>query len=563
MSAAPDLIKHLDRTLADLKQRRLDREGEWQQIADYFAPSKDFTVQVKPGQLRRRRLTSSVPAVARARSAALFAGYLVDPVQPFVLPNVEQDLVAAGLPAEVDDEARDYLANVGWQIFGRMMSTKSGFLAGVAGAIDEAVTFGAGVLWNGRKRGAGPRYRNRPLRSCWLAEDDEEGLIDTLYYEFCWPLWRVIRRWPAAAKLEGWDTTGMSEAQAEARLREEVTLVHVVEPRNGGRVGAVREAKPYAEYYASLEKKALLEEGGYDTFPFSVPRLNPIPGSAYGRGLCWSALPDAMALSWLQQMTEQGVANRVDPPLMAPARMFGKALDRRAGALNFYDSAGLGFMSAREAIQRLDVSGDVNVGVEYMRFLTQNVEQALFTDWMRLRETGQMTAEEVIERRELRLRAMSALIPGVDRQLMASSADRTLAILVAEGQLGEAPRSIAGRSVEWDYAGPLARAQQRHVSEGMTRLFEQALVASKIDPAAGYVIDVPEAIRASAEAYGAPVGALRSREAVAQRIAADMERQAAAEQIQAAQGMATTLRDGGQGLLNVKQAVNDDAAQAA
>jgi hypothetical protein len=29
------------------------REGEWQQIADYFMPRKDFTCTPAPGQLRR------------------------------------------------------------------------------------------------------------------------------------------------------------------------------------------------------------------------------------------------------------------------------------------------------------------------------------------------------------------------------------------------------------------------------------------------------------------------------------------------------------------------------
>jgi hypothetical protein len=182
---------------------------------------------------------------------------------------------------------------------------------------------------------------------------------------------------------------------------------------------------------------------------------------------------------------------------------------------------------------------------------------------MRLRESGTMTAEEVRERRELRLRSMSALIPGVDRDLMGADADRTLEIMVAEGHLPDAPQSVAGIDVDWDYAGPLARAQQRQQGEAMTRLFEATMIAAKIDPTAPMVLDVAEGLRAIAEAEGAPVGLLRSREDYAERVAAQMERQDTAESLQATQAAATAVRDGGQGIANLVAANNGGQLQAA
>lgn len=537
-------IAHFDRTLADLKAQRLPQERAWQTIADYFAPTKDFTIAANPGELRRRRLTSSVPAVAARRCAGMLAGYLIDPSQPFIKPNAARGLIAAGRNPELGDESRDYLDTLEWQIFDRMMLPKSGWLTSVAVACFELVCFGTGIVWTGRQRGFGPRYQSRPLRSCWIAQDDM-GQVDTLYYEFTLPLHRVFKRFPLAKLVDGWKDA------SEAKLRETITLLHVVEPREGGQRNAVATRKPWGEYYLCLDKKVVLEESGYESFPFSVPRLDPAAGSAYGTGLCWHVLPDAMALSALQQDTENAVALRVAPPLMYPARMFGRPLDRRSGAANQYDAAGLGFQSAREALQKLDIAGDVGVGVDYQKLLIQNIEQGLFSDWLRLRDSGDMTAEEVRERRDLRLRSMSSFIPGVDRDLMGNAADRTLDVMYAEGMLADPPAALAGTEVDWDYAGPLARAQMQQGAEGLSRLFETALMAQKLDATAPYVLAVEEGLRSIAEAYGAPLGSLRSRQAVAEHRAAEAERQDAADSIALAQGAATTTRDAGQGIANL------------
>ncbi|WP_332772947.1 portal protein [Phenylobacterium sp.] len=543
MTMAED-IAHYSRTLADLKAQRLSREGEWQQIADYFAPRKDFNIAANPAELRRRRLTSSVPAVAARRCAGMLAAYLVDPSQPFIKPNADRGLIAAGRDPGLDAGARDYLDTVEWAVFDRMMLPKSGWLSAVSRLCLELVTFGTGILWTGRERGFGPTYQARPLRSSWIAENDR-GQVDTVYYEFTLPLWRVFKRWENARLVDGWADADENAQQAL------VTLLHVVEPRKGGEKGAAQLRKPFREAYVCLDKKVVLEESGYDSFPFSVPRLDVEPGSVYGTGLCWHVLPDAIALSALQQATENAVDLRVNPPLLYPARMFGKALDRRAGAVNAYDAAGLGFQSAREALQKLEVAGDANIGEGYMRLLIQNIEQGLFTDWMRLRESGQMTAEEVIERRELRLRSMSSFIPGVDRDLMGNAADRTLDVMYAEGQLPTPPESLAGTEVDWDYAGPLARSQMQRQAEGLGRLFNLALVAQKLDPSAPYVLAVDEGLRAVAEAYGGPIGTLRSRKDVEAYRAAQAEREEAAESLALAQQAATTARDGGQAIASL------------
>lgn len=544
--------KALQRHFDDLRQTRIStgRDAEFQLIADVFLPRKDFLLPQKPTELRRRRLTSSVPAVALRRGAGLGMAYAISNTQPFIKANVARGLVAAGRRTELEPEATDYLSDVEWSVFDAMSLPQSGFISSSARLWPELYAFGTAVQWVGRKRGFGPSYQTRPLRACWI-EEGEDQKVETLFYQFTLPLWRAVERWPDHG-IQKW--TDDMASDNEAKAREPVTIVHAVYPRKGGEAGAFANAKPWAEVYWCPKEGKVLAERGYDSFPYAVPRLDVEDGSAYGTGLAWWVLPEALVLHSLQQGIETAVELKNNPPLMVPKRMFGKALDRRAGAVNQYDGAGLGFQNASEAIQKLDIAGDVAVAADYMRRLEQNIEQAFFTDWMRLREAGTMTAEEVRERRDLRIRAMSAFVPGIDRDWMGPVADRTLEVMAEEGMLKAPPAQLARVDVDWDYNGPLAIAQKAGQFESIQRAHQLALQAKEIDPSSVYVYAIEEGLRAAGEALALPPETMRSRKQVAELRARDEQARQLAENAELMKQAGQALQASGQGAANLATA---------
>lgn len=548
ISVKPADFKALDRMLAELKQARMLRESEWQTIADVFMPRKDFTLPQRPTELRRRRLTSSVPGMALRRGAALLIAHLINHTQPFVKANVDRGLVAAGRLTDLDGESRDYLGKVEWATFDAMMLPESRFLSSASRLALELYAFGSGVQWTGRKRGFGPKYMTRPLRACWFSVN-EDGDVDTLFFQYTLPLYKAVEAWPDHGS-EKW----ARDVADEAKARLHVTIVHAVYPRLGGVEGAEVRAKPFAEVWFCQDIKTVLDERGYDTFPYAVPRLGVEEGSAYGTGLAWNVLPEALVLHNLTQMAENAVGLKADPPLMIPKRMFGKPIDRRMGAVNHYDGAGLGFQSADKAIQRLEIAGDVNVASAWLQRLEQNVEQAFFIDWMRLRESGQMTAEEVRERRDLRIRTMSGFVPDIDRDWMGRTADRTLSVMVDEGRLRDAPRQLAGVEVDWDYAGPLAIAQLRGQVDAFTTAVQVGQQVREMDPGAVYVLNMEEGLREVGEALALPPGTMRSRKEVAALRARDEQAQELAQNAAMAKEAAQALQASGQGAANLATA---------
>ncbi|PZQ63361.1 MAG: hypothetical protein DI570_09215 [Phenylobacterium zucineum] len=546
ISVQPADFKALDRMLGELKQARMQREQEWQTIADVFTPRKDFSLPQRVGELRKRRLTSSVPAMSLIRGAAMLVGQIVSQTQPFVRANVDRGLLSAGRPSELDAEARDYLGKVEWQVFDAMLLPESRFLTSASRVAIELFAFGSAVQWTGRKRGFGPKYQTRPLRACWFSEN-EDGDVDTLFYCFTLPLWACERRWGAAALPQKW----RDDLADDAKARKHKTIYHAVYPRLGGVDGAEARAKPFAEVYFTQDDQHVLAESGYDTFPYAVPRINVEEGSCYGTGLAWRVLPEALVLHSLTQMTENAVGLRANPPLLLPKRMFGKAIDRRMGAVNYYDGAGLGFQNASDAVQKLDIAGNVEVAAAWLARLETNVEQAFFVDFLRLRDSGNMTAEEVRERRRLRIGAMAGFVPEIDRDWMGRSADRTLDVMVAEGMVRNPPRSLSGVAVDWDYAGPLAQEQLRGQVDAFELAARLALETRDLDPSAAYALNIEEGLRSVGEALALPPAALRGRKEVAELRARDEQARAMAENAEIAETAARALQAGGQGAANI------------
>ena len=533
-----------------MRSARVDFDRKWQLASDYILPRRDFSITQRPNQLRPHRVTSSVATNANNRMAALMLAYTFDPTRPFLLPNVKRGLVASGRNTDLEPESQDYLSAVTWDIYSHMTLERARLMLRFNSMLKEFCCFGNGVIFTGRKRGFGPYYQTRPVQACWWGES-EEGEIDTLYFKMMLPLWRVFQRFPKAREVSGW--AQHDEKRSDMEL---TSIILACRPRDGGVKGAVRENKPFAYVAIAEEKGAIIERSGYDSFPYSVYRYDIAPGNAYAEGPGCQVLPDVMVLNHLQQAIENAASQKAMPPLAMPARMFSKLLDRRPGAANLYNPAGLGLARADQAIIKLDFTGDISFAVDFKKTLTDDIELGYFVDWLRLREAGDMTAEEVSERRDMRLRGMASIVANLGAP-MTTLGDRTLDILNAEDLLAPAPQQLGGVAVDWEYAGPLAVAQLRGTVQGTLQLINARALVVKDDPAAAEAVDLEECLRVIAEGLATPPKVMKGRVEVAALREMMAKRQQQQEDTAKAAQLAAAGKDAGAGMQNLVGAAND------
>lgn len=553
----------------EMQAARRAFEPGWQMVSDYFYPSTNFTVTAGTPVVRRnRRIVTNLPRVAAKQAAALFIAYAIDTTQPFLAPNVSRGLARAGRNVwRRDGEGRkialspaslDYLDDLRWQIFDAQMLPQSGFVSAIARCGLEFLTFGNAVRWTGGKRGFGPRTVHVPLKQAWWQRNEEDE-VDTLVRKFVMPLHRVPRKYPNAS-----DHPALAEKLKDPKKAQEpVTVLHLVEPRHGGVAGAVGTRKPFADLCFLPDFDWFeVKEGGYDSFPYQVAGMDAWEGSPYCTGLGYDALPDAMALNHFSGGMERAIDLINDPVLFAPTRLFGNRLDRRPGQVNSYDPVNLGFQSLKDAIQKADIAGDPSWAERRVAQLTDNIERVFFGQFTNLRDAANVTAEEIRERRDLRQRAMSYLVPSFDRDLFGKGADRELEALIAEDLVPPPPAELSGVDVDWDYAGPLAKAQMRTQVDGALMLFDAAARAQQFDDTAGDVVAVHEALRTISDSLGNAPGMVNSRELVAEKAA---QREAAAEQElenETNTADATAVRDAGQGIASLMNAGQPEAMAA-
>ena len=536
------------RQFQSLQAERVDYDVKWQLVSDYILPRRDFTVTKRPNQLRPHRVTSSVATNSNTRMASMVLTYAIDTSRPFMLPNTQRGLATAGRPTELDDASINYLGDLSWNVFDHMLRPKAQLLLRQASMLKEFCAFGCGVIWTGRRRGFGPYYNGRPVQACWWAEN-EGGEIDTLYYKFMLPMYRVFERWPDGAR-QAWP-----DYDPQHNEQELTSILMACQPRQGGKAGAVPEAKPWAMVTIALDKNVIVEESGYDSFPYAVYRYDPMPGAAYAEGPGCQVLPDVMVLNHLMQAIENCASQKAQPAIAVPARMFGKRLDRRPSAINAYNPQGLGLMRADQAIIKLDMSGDPTDAIQVAKDLIVNIETGYFNDILQLRETGDMTAEEVNARTDMRLRGLASIVANYGAP-MTSLADRSMEIMLEEGSIPPPPAMLAKAEVDWEYAGPLQIAQLRGNVQSALQLINARGLVFQQDQDAAAAVDLEETLRVIHASLGAQPRTLMSRQFVQQQRAARAH--AAQQQADAAKlgAVAKAASDGGAGAKSAMDAIS-------
>jgi len=492
MAQVSPLIVQLDRRYKTLQSQRSNWERHWQELADYMLPRKaDITKKRTQGDKRTELIYDGTAIHSVELLSSSLHGMLTSPSTPwFSMRYREPSLQNNDLANEWLELCLDQM----YQHFNR-----SNFQQEIHELYYDLVVFGTAALYiEGDAEGL--RFSSRHIAEICISED-ANGKVDTVYRKF---------KMSARAMMQRFGESNVP-AQVVKDIKgdpyKEHEIVHAIYPRSETK-GRMAKDKPIASVYYHADTRMLLSEGGFDDFPFMVPRFVKDSVSTYGRSPAMNALPDVKMLNKMSEVTIRAAQKQIDPPLMVPDDGFMLPVRTTPGSLNFYRSG------TRDRLEPLNIGANNPLGLNMEEQRRNSIRQAFYVDQLLMSQGPAMTATEVLQRNEEKMRLLGPVLGRLQSELLQPLISRSFALLLRNGLLPAAPEQLQGQDIDIEYVSPLAKAQRLTDLQSMLRGFEVMMQVAEIAPVMDY-LDSDKLVQYLVEVTGIPARVIRGDEEVA------------------------------------------------
>lgn len=524
----------------------------WQDLANHLQPNRaDYITDRTPGQRLMTFIYDSVPMWALESFAAGMHSLLTSPTLRWFVLKCENDRlnampdVSAWLDAVSDTMYRSYnsprqnFASQSFQLYEDL-----GCIGTSAMAILESPT-------------SGTLYSCRHMKECVIDQNDEDR-TDTLIRSWEYTAKQAVQAWGNAA---GESVVKALEKTPERKFR----FVHSVRPRmqrDPQRADKMHMA--WQSRYINVADKTTIGEGGFNEFPYAVPRFSVRTGEKYGRGYGWTALPDIKMLYEMKKTILKAAQKVVDPPLMVPDDGFMMPIKTVPGALIWYRAG------QQQMIQPLKTEGEVQLGQVMLQALQQQILRIYHVDWMLMptdpsdpASAGKgVTATFTLHQRDQQMQMMSPMLARMQSEFLGPLIDRDFALKWRQSvrmRFGPGspfpppPAALQRQPLRVEYVSPIAIAQRSSQLDSVMRLVQTQMQLMQADPTMPHVVDGEGVLRLAARDLNTPALALKS----PQVLAAEQQAQAQAqEQINGhaqLQSLAKTAKDGSAAVASLAQ----------
>ncbi len=495
--------QELVRRFSKLKSARGTWETHWQEIADYVLPRRaDIVTKFSKGEKRTERVFDSSAINAAELLASSLHGMLTNAASPWFMMNYKEP----GLNA--DDKAMEWLEECTKQMY--VVLNRSNFQQEIHELYQDLITFGTAGMMIEQDEDKVLRFSTRHISEIYIQEN-EFGRVDTVYRKF-----KMSAK--GAVSLFG-DVSKKITKLSEAEPYEEIDLLHVVYPRedrNPNKIDAKNKA--FASIYCDPEDNTLLGEGGYDEFPYVVPRFVKSSIETYGRSPAMTALPDIKMINKMSETLIKAAQKVIDPPLLVPDDGFMLPIRTVPGGLNFYRSG------SRDRIEPLNTNANIGIGVEYEEQRRDAIRKAFYVDQLLLAQRVNMTATEVLQRNEEKMRMLAPVLGRLQGEMLQPLITRCFNIMLKMNMFPVPPESLQGQTIDIEYTSPLARSQRTGDITAASRMLEMLAPLSQMAPVFDY-LDVDKFVKHTQEVLGVPAKIMKSDAEVA-----EIRQQRAAEQ---------------------------------
>ena len=478
-----------------MKAERINWENHWQEVTELFLPRKDDIYKSRtPGEEKNNRLYDSTPEHANELLASALHSMLTN-------PSLIWFMLTSGL------EKLDMLPEVKMWMQDSVKIlidtfNRSNFQPQIHEVYLDLPSLGTAPLCIEEDDETDVRFLSVPIY-CVYVDENNKGIIDTVFREYKWTVKQIVDEF-------GKDVLPQEFVNSKIETQEKFTILHCILPRKDVLLDKRISKKslkraPWASFHILLEDKSILRESGYHEFRYAVPRWNLISGEKLGRSPAMKSLPDARMLQAVMKTTIRGAQKAIDPPVQIADDGQYRPFRSTPGGVNYV-------RQGSDGIRPILTGARPDIGEDFMEGIRNRIRQAFYIDQLQLSEGPQMTATEVRQRTEEKLRLLGPILGRLHNELLKPIIDTTFSILQRKGKLPPLPaalKEMGGRELEITYLSAIARVQRTSESQNLILALQDVAPLLENDPTILDNIDGDKAFRHAADLRGIPEKILR------------------------------------------------------
>lgn len=518
-----------------LKSRRANFDTIHQDIIDFCIPTKsDVLIQRHIGQSKTDRIFDSTGSFGINLLSNFIQGSVFNQQSRwFVLKHRDEAINA-------NTEAADWLHDTSIRML--LALRQSNFYAASLEMIQDWVAFGNGALMieSLMQRGVWRMRFTAPPVGSYVFSEGEAGIVDKFIRKVQIPAREAVARFPKLSDER--------KTLAEKDPFRQIDFLHAIFPREwkGYQERKIRGAKdmPFSSCWVDLEKKALVDEGGFEEFPGAVARWSVLAGEAYGRGPGELALPDVKTLNRADEMAMVAWGKVLDPPLKVQrGSVIGTISHKPGGQTIMTDINRIAPMFEGtkwdvHSLNREDKRKQI-LQVFHVNEILQLVA----------RESPQMTAFEVNARLRLLQQILGPTFGRFESEALGPIIDRVFGLMLRQNKFAEIPEIFqeSDGQLDVEYEGPLARSQRDDEILAYQAFTADVVQLAQLDPKVTTVLDPMKMAKELATIRGVQQ-VIRSDEEIDEILAAAAEQQAQQQQVASGMALAESVSKLGPGL---------------
>ena len=463
-----DLARKLKDNLSRLMEKRRNFESHWQEVSDFMLPRKaEITKDRARGDKRHAKIFDSSATHALELLAASLHGMLTSSANRWFALRFKETLL------NESDEAKEWLEDATERMY--VSFARSNFQQEIFECYHDLIAFGTACLLIEEDEEDVLRFSARHIKELYIQEN-KKGFVDCIYRRFKMPVEAVIEKF-------GIDNVSRETQNIFKKSPfEDIDLVHVVKPRSVfDNKKMDKQNMPFQSIYFEYQSGHILKLGGFKENPYIVSRYLKSSTEIYGRSPGMNALSEVKVLNKMVEHSLKAAAKQIDPPLLVPDDSMLSPIRMSPGSINYYRSG------SRDRIETLQIGQASSVTLNSENQRRDAIAKMFHVDQLLITENRNMTATEVLQRNEEKMRILGPVLGRLQSELLEPLIIRVFNIMLRNKLFMPAPDILQKQELNIEYVSPMALAQRGQELQSIMRGLEIFGSISQALPVMDYI----------------------------------------------------------------------------